>query len=185
MFTASTFSSNATTRDLLVSMVHSRASYNQTTGAFPTLYDVDTGNSSTGQARWIGFHSLVCLFADFDLIALLKERCLRCCRSSKESTLWQRTTADYTAKPQPRKSHDNDTAAAAAHTFGIKDKPKCGGYRRRRYWYYSAPGSFGGTWYTLLAQTEEISTCWRNSNHAYSIPSSIILEPAFYSCWCG
>jgi len=60
MFTASTFNSNTTTRDLFISMVHSRASYNQTSGAFPTLYNVDTGNSSTGQARWIGFYSLIC-----------------------------------------------------------------------------------------------------------------------------
>lgn len=50
MLTAGT-ASNASTRDLLISMVHKRASENTTSGAFPSIYDADTGAMSGGQAR--------------------------------------------------------------------------------------------------------------------------------------
>jgi hypothetical protein len=54
MFTAGACAGNATgnaTRDSLLSMVRTRASFNQTAGAFPPEYDVNNGSSNRGYGR--------------------------------------------------------------------------------------------------------------------------------------
>ncbi|KAF4566531.1 hypothetical protein EYR36_011962 [Pleurotus pulmonarius] len=50
MFTASTIE-DPSTRDAFISMVHSRANYNGTLGAFPVTYSASSGNVTRGIAR--------------------------------------------------------------------------------------------------------------------------------------
>ncbi|KAJ7599409.1 hypothetical protein C8J56DRAFT_769937 [Mycena floridula] len=50
LFTAATVNSSSA-RDALVSMARLRASYNATPGAFPTVYDVNTGDTKTAAAN--------------------------------------------------------------------------------------------------------------------------------------
>ncbi|KAF9491620.1 hypothetical protein BDN71DRAFT_1398036, partial [Pleurotus eryngii] len=60
MLTASTID-DPSTRDMLVSMVHARANYNGTLGAFPTTYNAPSGNVTRGIARrvYILSHSML------------------------------------------------------------------------------------------------------------------------------